>query len=260
MIPKVIHYCWFSRSELPPLAKKCIASWRKFFPDYEIKEWNEDNFDVNQIPYTAQAYKHKKYAFVSDYARFKIIYEYGGLYLDTDVEIIRPFNDIIEKGPFMGLEIDVQNASDGNLRNSVNPGLGFAAQAKHPFLKELLCYYNELTFEPKKNYAIKTITQHTSELLINKGFAPKEGEVTDIAGFKIYPRTFFCPFSRKTYSVEVTADTRSIHHYSSSWISKKQLWINKHRYLSLFIWALKRPVKANVMGLVRIIRERSIWG
>ena len=78
MIPKVIHYCWFGRTELPPLAKKCIASWRKFLPDYEIKEWNEDNFDVNQIPYTAQAYKHKKYAFVSDYARFKIIYEWGG--------------------------------------------------------------------------------------------------------------------------------------------------------------------------------------
>ena len=85
MIPKIIHYCWFGRKPLPELASKCIASWKKFLPDYEIKEWNEDNFDVNQIPYTDQAYKSKKYAFVSDYARFKIMYENGGIYFDTDV-------------------------------------------------------------------------------------------------------------------------------------------------------------------------------
>ena len=103
MIPKTIHYCWFGKKPLPPLAKKCIVSWKKFFPDYEIIEWNEDNFDVNQIPYTAEAYKHKKYAFVSDYARFKILYEHGGLYFDTDVEIIKPMNDIISQGNFMGL-------------------------------------------------------------------------------------------------------------------------------------------------------------
>ena len=87
MIPKIIHYCWFGGNPLPVSAKKCIASWRKFLPDYEIKEWNESNFDVNSIPYTAEAYKAKKYAFVSDYARFYILYKYGGLYFDTDVEV-----------------------------------------------------------------------------------------------------------------------------------------------------------------------------
>ena len=89
MIPKVIHYCWFGGNPLPESAQKCIASWRKFLPDYEIKEWNESNFDVNAIPYTAQAYAAKKYAFVSDYARFSILYDNGGLYFDTDVEVIR---------------------------------------------------------------------------------------------------------------------------------------------------------------------------
>ncbi len=106
MIPKVIHYCWFGGNPLPESAQKCIASWRKFLPDYEIKEWNESNFDVNAIPYTAQAYAAKKYAFVSDYARFSILYDNGGLYFDTDVEVIRPMDDIIENGPFMGFEID----------------------------------------------------------------------------------------------------------------------------------------------------------
>ena len=104
MIPKVIHYCWFGGNPLPASAKKCIASWRKYLPDYEIKEWNESNFDVNIIPYTAEAYKAKKYAFVSDYARFWILYKYGGLYFDTDVEVIKNMDDIIAKGAFMGCE------------------------------------------------------------------------------------------------------------------------------------------------------------
>ncbi|MDE6612292.1 MAG: glycosyl transferase, partial [Muribaculaceae bacterium] len=105
MIPKTIHYCWFGRNPLPESALKCIASWRKYFPDYQIIEWNEDNFDVNAIPYTAQAYAAKKYAFVSDYARFKILYDHGGLYFDTDVEVIKPFDDILERGAFMGFEL-----------------------------------------------------------------------------------------------------------------------------------------------------------
>ena len=106
MIPKVIHYCWFGRNSLPPLAVKCLESWKRFFPDYEIKEWNEDNFDVNIISYTAEAYRVKKYAFVSDYARFWILYHYGGLYFDTDVEVIKSMDDIIAKGSFMGCEKD----------------------------------------------------------------------------------------------------------------------------------------------------------
>ena len=106
MIPHIIHYCWFGGNPLPELAEKCLASWREFFPDYEIKEWNEKNFDVNQIKYTKEAYKQKKYAYVSDYARFKILKEYGGIYFDTDVEIIRSFKDIIDNGNFFGFEVD----------------------------------------------------------------------------------------------------------------------------------------------------------
>ena len=123
MIPKIIHYCWFGRNPLPELARKCIASWRKYLPDYEIKEWNEDNFDVNIIPYTAEAYAQKKYAFVSDYARFWILYRYGGIYFDTDVEVIRPLDDIIARGCFMGFETDPAPKQSG-VDACVNPGLG----------------------------------------------------------------------------------------------------------------------------------------
>lgn len=104
MIPRTIHYCWFGRTPLPDKAKICIESWKKFMPDYEIKEWNEDNFDVNIIKYTAEAYKLKKYAFVSDYARFWILYHYGGVYFDVDVELIKPIDDILARGAFMGCE------------------------------------------------------------------------------------------------------------------------------------------------------------
>lgn len=104
MIPKIIHYCWFGRNPLPKSAIKCIESWKQFFPDYQIKEWNEDNFNVNITLYTREAYEKKKYAFVSDYARYWILYNYGGLYFDTDVEILKSFDSIIEKGPFMGAE------------------------------------------------------------------------------------------------------------------------------------------------------------
>ena len=128
MIPKIIHYCWFGRNPLPESAKKCIDSWRKFLPDYEIKEWNEDNFDVNIIPYTQQAYEAKKYAFVSDYARFWILYHHGGVYFDTDVEVIRPMDDIIEKRPFMGREKGafIKDICDNTITVQGDAGLGVA--------------------------------------------------------------------------------------------------------------------------------------
>ena len=126
MIPKTIHYCWFGGKDLPEDAQKCIASWRKFLPDYEIKEWNEQNFDVNSIPYTAEAYRAGKYAFVSDYARMLILYQHGGLYFDTDVEVIKPLDDIVTRGPFMGYEIE----PDGNQTETTatNPGLAIGAE------------------------------------------------------------------------------------------------------------------------------------
>lgn len=104
MIPQTIHYCWFGNKPLSETAIKCISSWKKYFPNYTIKEWNENNFNINIIPYTKEAYKRGKWAFVSDYARFWILYNYGGIYFDTDVEVIKPFDIIIENGPFLGLE------------------------------------------------------------------------------------------------------------------------------------------------------------
>lgn len=219
MIPQTIHYCWFGRNELPPLAQKCIASWRKFFPNYEIKEWNEDNFNVNTIPYTAQAYKHKKYAFVSDYARFKILYEHGGIYFDTDVEVIRPMDDIIEKGAFFGLE----NNADAF---ACAPGLGFACPPRLSILKDMLNLYESLEFENSSgNLNKKTVVDYFSETLLKMGLQPKPG-IIEFDGFYVYPPDYFCPKSSEFGTIHILENTRTIHHYAASWVGPMQHFAN----------------------------------
>lgn len=258
--PKTIHYCWFGRKPLPELALKCIASWKKFLPDFEIKEWNEDNFDINLFPYVAQAYKCKKYAFVSDVARFWILYNYGGIYFDTDVEVIKPLDSIFEQSPYMGVETDLKLSDEKSIKNSVNPGIGIAAPKGHPFYKEMLDLYSQLSFEEnKKDYALKTVTQYTSEKLLEHGWVPEIGITTKVDDITIFPKDYFCPFSWKTMKMEVTESTYTMHHYASSWLTPKQRLINKNKYVSLFFWLIKRDPISNFKGLIRVIKERRIW-
>ena len=210
MIPKIIHYCWFGRNPLPPLAIQCIESWKKYFPDYEIKEWNEDNFDVNIIPYTRDAYAAKKYAFVSDYARFWILYNYGGIYFDTDVEVIRPMNDIIEKGPFIGCETECADC---------NPGLGLGCYPEIELIKKMLDLYGTLSFTANRNneFKYKTIVEYTTEILIEHGLK-RTNEIQLIEGFYIYPYDYFNPINIITKRLYITNNTRSIHHFAASWV------------------------------------------
>ena len=214
MIPKIIHYCWFGRNPLPPLALECIASWRKFLPDYEIKEWNEDNFDVNVIPYTKEAYEAKKYAFVSDYARFWILYHYGGLYFDTDVEVIKSFDEILSKGPFIGFERNPDRWGKG----LINPGLGLACFPQQPIVKQMLDKYNSLHFillDGKLN--VKTTVVHYTTEIFEKYGLERTKNIQKIAGFNIYPAEYFAPIDFVTKRLHVTDKTLSIHRYMASW-------------------------------------------
>lgn len=213
MIPKIIHYCWFGKKPLPELALKCIASWKKFLPGYEIKEWNEDNFDVNQIPYTAQAYKCGKFAFVSDYARFKIMYEHGGIYFDTDVEVIKPLDVIIAKGPFFGME-----ASDGDL--SCAPGLGFACNAGLGLCKEMTEQYEHEKFILSSGLLnLETVVTRFSNILQKNGFK-YNNDITEFENMFFYPPEFFCPINYHTGEKNITQNTYTIHHYAASWVNK----------------------------------------
>ena len=214
MIPKIIHYCWFGRGPLPELAQKCIASWKKYLPDYEIKEWNEDNFDVNIIPYTAEAYQAKKYAFVSDYARFWILYQYGGIYFDTDVEVIRPIDDIVERGNFMGFETDPKpQLKEDASEASVNPGLGI--------IKKMLDFYEgkHFVYEAVMRNQI-TVVHIATQVLRENGLKNVAG-IQEVAGCFIYPSEYFCPINVTTGRIHVEKNTRTIHHYAGTWVDKK---------------------------------------
>ena len=219
MIPKIIHYCWFGRNPLPPQAERCIASWRKYLPDYEIKEWNEDNFDVDVIPYTSEAYKAGKYAFVSDYARFWILYTYGGIYFDTDVEVIRPLDDILAKGNFMGYETDPNAKGDNEF--SVNPGLGLGVSQRLGLMKKMLDMYDGRHFvyeQVMKNQI--TVVHIATQGLLECGLRPVPG-IQKVADVWIYPSEYFCPIKVTTGRMHITENTRTIHHYAGTWADSK---------------------------------------
>ncbi|MDE6110058.1 MAG: glycosyl transferase [Muribaculaceae bacterium] len=212
-IPHVIHYCWFGGSQLPPDAERCIASWRKFFPGWEIKRWDESNYNVRAIPYTAQAYDRHKYAFVSDYARFDILYREGGVYLDTDVEVIRPFDDIVARGAFMGME--------GAM---VNPGLGMGAESGHKLYAEILDKYAAMPFVDADGRQLPgTVVKHTTDILATHGYRT-DRFMQNVDDITIYPPEFFCPLDDLTGRLHVTPETRSIHHYAKSWCEGVTPW------------------------------------
>ena len=217
MIPKIIHYCWLGGNPLPEDAQKCIASWKKYLPGYEIKEWNESNFDVNCCPYVREAYQAKKYAFVSDYARFEVLYREGGLYFDTDVEVIRNMDHIVAPGLGLG----------------VAPGLGL--------LHELLEFY-----QAKEHFSVEdgTVVDYTTALLRKHGLV-EEHRLQQVAGVTIYPVDYFCPMDSTTGIITLTDNTVSIHHYSCSWIDHNtfswRLHILKNKLIGLFgeKWIMK---------------------
>lgn len=238
-VPKVVHYCWFGGKPLPKSAQKCIASWRKYLPDCEIREWNESNFDVNAIPYTREAYERGKYAFVSDYARFYVLYRHGGLYFDTDVEVIRPMDDIVARGAFMGIEQSVESTG-------VNPGLGLAAEEGMEIYKTILDYYATLHFVDEQGVQFPgTVVKHTTDVLSRYGFVA-EDRVQEVAGVTIYPNDWFNPLDDATGRLTVTDNTRSIHHYSKTWIDNYgpcRIWITRRLHRIFGVYGLQRLKK-----------------
>ena len=205
---KVINYCWFGNNPKPKIVIKCIESWKKMCPDYEIKEWNESNFDVNINDYVKAAYEKKKWAFVSDYARLWIIYNFGGFYLDTDVELIKPFEeDVFNYNGFFCME-----------KTMINTGLGFFAKKGDKIIKELLDSYSKIEFDDNTTCVL------LNDDIFNKHFKNLATFDTKkiISNYIIYSNEYYCPLDYDTRKLHLTKNTIGIHWFGGSWFSKKR--------------------------------------
>ena len=212
-IPKIIHYCWFGRKPKPELAEKCIRSWKKYCPDFEILEWNEDNFDVAAAPkYVQQAYECKRWAFVSDYVRLKALTEMGGVYMDTDVEVIKPLDPYLKHRAFAGFEN----------QTSVQTGL-LACEKDFPLFLSFLDYYNSAEFI-REDGSVDTTTnvQILSEICKRHGFVPN-GQLQQVEGLTVYPKDVFCPVEFESMKLKKTRRTVTIHWFSGSWHTEEEL-------------------------------------
>lgn len=210
MIPKKIHFCWFGWNEKPKLARKCIASWKKNCPDYEIIEWNEDHFDVNQHPYLKWCYQNKKWAFLSDFARLLILRQHGGIYLDTDVEIVRSLDDLLEYEAFFGFETN----------DYINTGEGFGCVPHHPAIEAMIRPYQALIPDGTGNYPVMTCPKLNTEALLPYGLL-LNGKRQTVCGAEILPADYLNPYDDPTGTLHKTENTYSIHWYGKSWMDSK---------------------------------------
>ncbi len=212
MIPKTIHYCWFGKNPKPKSVLKCINSWKKYCPDYEIIEWNEENFDVNQNEYLKYCYENKKWAFLSDLARLLIIYECGGVYFDTDVEVIKNFDYLLEYDAFYGFET----------KEFVASGLGFGAIPKHCSVKVMIDSYMNLKSNQNGDYPLIVCPKINTEALLPLGLI-RNGKTQEFHGIKVLSQEYMNPYDDPTGRLNKTKNTISIHWYSKSWMSKKTI-------------------------------------
>lgn len=215
-IPKIIHYCWFGRNPLPKLAVDCIASWKKYLPDYEIIEWNEDNFPLEKFLFAKEALEARKFAFVSDVCRLYALKEMGGIYMDTDVEVLKSLDVFLKHNAFSGFEND----------DFVPTGI-MASEADGKWVTELLSYYNERSFiKPENTFDTVSNTFIITKMMVEKGFIMNNSFQEKDNYVSFYPNEYFCPKSYKTGKIELTKNSFCIHHFAKSWIPLKYKWRN----------------------------------
>jgi len=211
IIPKIIHYCWFGRGQMPELAVKCIKSWKTFLPDYTLKLWNEDNFEIESVQYVKEAYIARKFAFVTDYVRLYALYHEGGIYMDTDVEILKSLDDLLVLPAFSGYE--------SNRYSNFPTGL-MASKANGIWVKEQLDYYTNKSFiNSDGSFDLTTNTYTISRIMIENGFELNGKYQIYKNEMHCFPSDYFCPLS-STRVLNLTKNSYCIHHFAGSWHEK----------------------------------------
>lgn len=209
MIPKKIHYCWFGKNPLPEQTKQYIETWKKYCPDYEIIEWNEDNFDVNQNLYCKEAYEAKKWAFVSDYVRLKVLYDNGGIYMDTDIEVIKSLDNLLQYNWFSGFEAE----------NKIQTGV-IGAEIRNDFIKLLLEDYKKREFTNSKNKYDLTTNVHVLTKKIKKIYRVQLNNTYQVFGdnYLLLPFDYLCCKDYLSGKIYKTKHSYTIHHFDGSWL------------------------------------------
>lgn len=240
MIPKIIHYCWFGGNPLPPLAVKCINSWKQFLPEYEIIEWNEKNFPLDKYIFAKEALENRKFAFVSDVSRLHALVEMGGVYMDTDVEVLKPLDDFLHLAAFSGFEND----------DYVPTGI-MASEKNSVWATELLGYYHNRSFiKEDGSFDMRPNTMVITEMMLEKGFK-MTNTFQEIEGYvAFYPNDYFCPKSYKTGNIELTQNSYCIHHFAKSWVPKRKKWRNILKMKAMNIFGYE-----NIQKIINVIKR-----
>lgn len=223
MSTKYIHYCWFGGKPLPKLAKKCIKSWKKYLPDFKIIEWNENNVDLEECPFVKEAYDNKKWAFVADYVRTKALYEMGGIYFDTDMEITKNIDELLNNITFLGIEDS----------GKIAVGVWYEKKAKAFLPKNMLEFYNNLSGFDSDNSYTYTIPNIITSIVNDSSFVMGKTSIQKLKNnITIYPRDYFYPLSYDRQNNIFTENTCMIHYYDASWVPKGEKKLNA--FLKIF--------------------------
>jgi len=241
MIPKKIHYCWFGRGKKSELILRCIESWKKFCPDYEIIEWNEDNFDINSCDYVKEAYENKQWAFVSDYARLCILLEHGGIYLDTDMQLLKPIDEFLNNKGYLAFEA----------KDYVCLGI-IGAVKNHPFINTLKEEYESIHFK-NDDVVVKTITnvQRMRKHLLSGGLK-NNGKQQLVCDMTIYPQKYFFPYNFGMLFNHLPKSAYSVHHAMASWKNNQIHW-NKAKMFKICLVNKAR----NIVGTDFIMKLKN---
>ncbi len=240
MIPKIIHYCWFGGKPLPESTLGYIESWKKFCPDYEIKRWDESNFNLEFCDYVKEAYNAKRWAFVSDVARVWVLANFGGVYFDTDVELLKPLDPLMQSSGFTAFESKFQI------------GMGIlACEPGSPIYKEFLEMYKAEHFKmPDGTFNTDVIGRRFKNICLKYGFVP-DNTLQTIKDITILPKDYFYPSDPITHEFEITENTYTIHYYDASWVSPVDIYGRTQQHKFKFVPKKSRPGFTRMIGIIK---------